>query len=109
MTHREGTKTVKFKEDDDTVMYSERPTAKSEAQKFRVTVSDGKPRFSVQMSQSFDFREDTLITSNPQDYSLLQILKRMRKHKIDHLNYDSTYFAKTKQVLEQVIDNVDKN
>lgn len=74
-----------------------------------MAVSDGKPRFPVQMSEAFDFRDDTPLTSNPKDYSLLQILKRMRKYKIDHLNFDPTYFSKTKQVLEQVIENTDQS
>lgn len=50
-----------------------------------------------------EFNKKVMLTSDVREYDPEIILKKMRKHKIDHQSYDPTRFKRTKEILSGLV------
>jgi hypothetical protein len=66
-------------------------------------------RVPIQVAQSMDFRPNVKLTSDPSEYDPELLVKKLRKNHIDHMNFDSTLYRKTKKRVGDLIKICEKS
>lgn len=71
------------------------------------SVAPSKPRIKPHVAPPMDFAKKVMLTSDVREYDPEYILRKMRRHKVDHRSYDPKRFKRTKEILNGLVKQIE--